>query len=179
MTFDVKNSKLYGQIMAALVSFFELEPDTATETDVHEKLDGLEPLSALLEKATKSAVAGIESKVDDLSEKVKTLETQVSDLTTRAESAEAKITEKDDRIAELQTEAAEQKSALEKAKEQHKTEVANLSGKIASLRAGTEKEAGGDEGAAAAEVGKGTGAAEVQVIQSTTLRKLVTRQSVN
>ena len=178
MTFDVKNSKLYGQIMAALVSFFELEPDTATETDVHEKLDGLEPLSALLEKATKSAVAGIESKVDELSEKIKTLDAQVTDLTTRAEAAEGKLIEKDDRIAELQTEATEQKVALEKAKEQHKTEVANLSGKIASLRAGAEKEAGGDEGAAAAEVGKGT-AAEVQVIQSTTLKKLVTRQSVN
>jgi phage I-like protein len=178
MTFDIKNSKLYGQIMAALVSFFELEPDTATETDVHAKLEGIESLSKLLDKSAKDAVAGIETKVGQLSEKVTALEAQVSDLTTRAEAAEAKLTEKDDRIAELQTETAEQKSAVEKLKEQHKTEVSTLSGKIAALRAGKEKESGNDETTAAAEVGKGT-AAEVQVIQSTTLKRLVTRQSVN
>lgn len=179
MTFDIKNSKLYSQIMEALVSFFELEPDTATETDVHAKLDGSETLSKLLEAAATKAVGDLKDQVTALTEKVTGLEKNVSDLTKRAEDAEAKIAAKDNRINELQEEVGAQVKATEDLKLQHKQETTRLSGTIASLRAGKGKETEVDDTTEAAKVGKGKDGAEVIVLQSKTLKALVTPQNSN
>lgn len=178
MTFDVKNSKLYSQIMTGLAAFFELD-ETATETDIHAKIEGSEPLSKMLEAAATKAVGDLKDQLSTLTEKVTDLEGKVSNLTERAENAEAQIAAKDDRIEELQTEIGEKSNAIDALKAQHKTETDRLSGKIASLRAGAEKETDQPDEHAATKVGKGSDGVQVHVIQSKNLKNLVTRQPLN
>lgn len=165
--------------MEGLVSFFELDADTATETDVHAKIEGSEPLSKMLEAAATKAVGDLKDQVTKLTEKVTGLEQSVTDLTARAEKAEGQIAAKDDRIEELQTEIGEKANAIDALKTQHKTETDRLSGKIASLRAGEEKETDQGEEHDATKVGKGNDGVKVHVIQSKALKGLVTRQPLN
>jgi septal ring factor EnvC (AmiA/AmiB activator) len=180
MKFDVTKSKLYSSIMEGLVSFFELEADNATETDIHAKIEGSEPLSKLLEKATEKAVGDLTAKVDGLTSKVTDLEKQVSDLTTRAENAEAQIAQKDNRIEELQIEVANEKKTVQSIKDQHKAETDRLAGKIAAMKAGVEKET--DTGAGESEIvlaDKAKTGTETVTIASKSLKDLVTRKALN
>lgn len=181
MNFDVKNSKLFAPIMAALVSFFELDNETATETDVHAKLDGLEPLSTLIEKASTEAVAGFQKELDDLKTQVTTMQDQVTTLTARADEAEKSVATKDARISELQVEISEKETAIDQIKKQHGTETANLSGQIAKLKAGKSLEADlvDDVHPAGTKDKNKGGNEEMVIVSSSRLQKLVQKRPMN
>lgn len=130
--FDASKSKLFPQIMAAAAAFFGLDAETATEADVHNAFDGIEPLKEQIEKAKTAAIAANTTELTDLKEKVSTFQTQLDELKNQ-------VTQKDTRIAELQAEVAtvQTKSAADfkAAKEQHDSEIKTLSGQVAALRA--------------------------------------------
>lgn len=150
MKFDIAKSKLYGELMLAFASFFKLGDD-ATETDIHAAIDGKKPLADQLEAARTDAVKELQSQFDTLktdfdkqAERITALEQSVAD-------AAAAATVKDARITELQTEIAGHAKTVDALKTQHKTEIDNLAGQLASAKAGKtqEHDAGGDQHEAA------------------------------
>jgi len=166
--FDVSKSKLYQQIMEAAVSFFGLDQKSATEAEVHDALDGAEPLAKQLEQA-KASGGGDAKKVADLEEKVNGFQAQLDKLAKEIEA-------KDARIAELQVEVTTAKAdadkTLEALKGQHKKEISTLAGQVAALKAGTiqeHDEGGGDTIPATQKAGK----AEVIALKDESLIKWV------
>lgn len=146
MKFDVSKSKLYGELMSAFAAFFKLGDD-ATETDIHAAIDGQKPFADQLDAARTDAVKELQSQFDTMktdfdkqAERITALEKSVADA---AEAAAVK----DTRIAELQTEIAGHAKTVDALKTQHKTEIDNLAGQLASAKAGKLKEsdAGGDQ----------------------------------
>ena len=146
MSFDATKSKLFPQIMAAMVSFFSLGTD-ATETEIHNALDGSEPLKAQLEAARLEA----ESRQAD---EMKKIQDRLSVLEAAQEKTDAEMKVKDERIAELQTEIAGHETtanagtaAIAAIKEQHQKEIKVLAGQVSALKAGRtleQDEDGGD-----------------------------------
>lgn len=158
MKFNIANSKLYGEIMSAAIAFFKLGDD-ATETEIHAAIDGQPPLADQLDAARTDAVKTLQSQFDTMkadfdkqAERIAALEKSVSD-------ADAAAVVKDQRITELQTEIASHAKTVDALKAQHKTEIDNLAGELASAKAGKIKEtdAAGD-GHAAATLKSKTGA---------------------
>lgn len=150
MKFDVSKSKLYGELMSAFATFFKLGDD-ATETDIHAAIDGQQPLADQLETARTDAVKELQSQFDTMkadfdkqAERITALEKSVADANDAAAV-------KDARITELQTEIANHTKTVDALKTQHKTEIDNLAGQLASSKAGKTKEmdAGGDQHEAA------------------------------
>lgn len=142
--FDISKSKLYAQIMTACASFFGLGED-ATEAEIHEAVEGKDPLTAQLESARTEAIAAQAAQLADLQSQFETMKTDLATLRTDVEA-------KDARIAELQVEAASHSDAIKATQTQHKQEVATLAGQIAALKAG--KEITEDEGGDPHEAGK-------------------------
>ena len=138
MNFDVTKSKLYAQVMTACASFFGLGED-ATESEIHEAVEGKESLSAQLEAARTEAIAAQAEQLADLQTQFDEMRADLATLRTDVEA-------KDARIADLQVEAANHATALETAQTQHKKEVATLAGQISTLKAGkpTIQDEGGD-----------------------------------
>lgn len=145
MKFNISNSKLYGEIMSAAVAFFKLGDD-ATETDIHAAIDGQTPLADQLDAARTDAVKTLQTQFDTMkgdfdkqAERITALEQSVADAAAAAEV-------KDKRITELQTEIAGHAKTVDALKAQHKTEVENLAGELASAKAGKIRETdnGGD-----------------------------------
>lgn len=150
MKFDITKSKLYGELMSAFAAFFNLGDD-ATETDIHAAIDGQQPLAEQLDAARTDAVKALQTQLDTMkgdfdkqAERITALEKSVSDAAAAAEI-------KDARITELQTEIAGHAKKVDALKAQHKTEIDNLAGELASAKAGKIKEAdnGGDNHATA------------------------------
>lgn len=150
MKFNIANSKLYGEIMSAAAAFFKLGDD-ATETDIHAAIDGQTPLAEQLDAARTDAVKTLQAQFDTMksdfdkqAERITALEQSVAD-------AAAAAAVKDARITELQTEIAGHAKTVDTLKAQHKTEIDNLAGELASAKAGKIKEVdnSGDNHAAA------------------------------
>lgn len=162
--FDVSKSKLYTQIMEAAVAFFGLEKETATEAEVHDALDNVEPLAVQLEKA-KEAGGGDPAKVLELEGKVTGIQKQLDDLKTE-------VATKDTRISELQVELSQagdkHAKEVEAMKSQHTKEINVLAGQVAALKAGKiqEHDENGGEGIS---VTKKVGSVEVLTLKDESL----------
>jgi len=135
MTFDAQKSKLFGPIMQALAGFFSLG-ETATEAEIHDKLDGVKPLAEQLEEAKTAAAASTVAEMQTIKDRLTSLE---GELTTLKADSEAK----DTRISELQVELTQHEQGADKATEaleamkvQHKKEISVLAGQVSSLKAG-------------------------------------------
>lgn len=170
--FNIKDSKLYSQIMESLVGFFGLNKESATEGEIHDALNGIDPLEVQLQNARDQAAKDMA----DLKARLTELEAKFSEMETSIEA-------KDQRIAELQTEAqaatAENQTQITALKEQHKAEIKTLSGQIASLKAGQTQEVdngGGDEKFETVETKSGR---QVIAIKSDALAALVSRSTKN
>ena len=174
--FDAVKSKLFPQIMEALANFFGLGSD-ATETEIHNALDGQLPLKEQIEAAKNAAIEATAADMKDVKDRLAALEAE-------HETMKAENTAKDTRIAELQTQITEQenianaaKAANEAMKVQHEKEIKVLAGQVSSLKAGKtlEQDLGGDEHDAAVNAPKGG----VMTIKSDELKALVAKQRAN
>jgi phage shock protein A len=167
--FNIKDSKLYSQIMESLVGFFGLSKESATEAEIHDALNGIDPLETQIENAKLEAAKDLAEVKDRLAK----LEAQVSDF-------EKAIEAKDARIGELQTDAqtAVENTAVEVAalKERHAKEISVLAGQVSALKAGRKHETdeGSETHAAAVETNTRPG---VMSIKSNELSALVKRAS--
>lgn len=169
--FDVTKSKLYAQVMTACASFFGLGAD-ATESEIHEAVEGKTPLAAQLEAARTEAVAAQAEQLSSITAQLETMQADIAGLRSDLEA-------RDQRIADLQVEAASHVTALEAASTAHKKEVATLAGQLSAIKAGraTEQDEGGDTHEAA-KVGA-TSNTTVSVIASDSLRKLIANGRAN
>lgn len=174
--FDAVKSKLFPQIMEALANFFGLGSD-ATETEIHNALDGQLPLKEQIEAAKNAAIEATAADMKDVKDRLAALEAE-------HETMKAENTEKDTRIAELQTQITEQetiantaKATNEAMKVQHEKEIKVLAGQVSALKAGKtlEQDLGGDEHDAAVNAPKGG----VMTIKSDELKALVAKQRAN
>ena len=174
--FDVTKSKMYGQIMESLVSFFGLDKEAATETEVHAAIEGQKPLAEQLESAKAGAIENLQSQLNDLNTRVSESETKVKDLESAASLAATDAETKAQRILELQQDAGNSAKALESLKSQHKQEVDRLSGELAKSKVGAQLEGdlGGDNHEAGKDSGKTNGPV---VIKSDALNRLLKRRS--
>lgn len=162
--------------MEALVNFFGLGSD-ATETEIHNALDGQLPLKEQIEAAKNAAIEATAADMKDVKDRLAALEAE-------HETMKAENTAKDTRIAELQTQITEQetiantaKAANEAMKVQHEKEIKVLAGQVSALKAGKtlEQDLGGDEHDAAVNAPKGG----VMTIKSDELKALVAKQRAN
>lgn len=162
--------------MEALANFFGLGSD-ATETEIHNALDGQLPLKEQIEAAKNAAIEATAADMKDVKDRLAALEAE-------HETMKAENTAKDTRIAELQTQITEQetisnaaKAANEAMKVQHEKEIKVLAGQVSSLKAGKtlEQDLGGDEHDAAVNAPKGG----VMTIKSDELKALVAKQRAN
>lgn len=169
--FDISKSKLYSQVMTACASFFGLG-ESATESEIHEAVEGKTPLAAQLEAARTEAVAAQAAQLTTITAQLETMQADIAGLRTDLEA-------RDIRIADLQIEAASHVTALETANATHKKEVATLAGQLSALKAGktTEQDEGGDEHEAAKT--RGTGSSTVSVIANDSLRALIAKGRQN
>lgn len=174
--FDAVKSKLFPQIMEALANFFGLGSD-ATETEIHNALDGQLPLKEQIEAAKNAAIEATAADMKDVKDRLTALEAE-------HESMKAENTAKDTRIAELQTQITEQetiantaKAASEALKVQHEKEIKVLAGQVSALKAGrtVEQDLGGDEHDAVANAPKDG----VMTMKSTELQALVKKAASN
>ena len=149
MKFDVSKSKLYGELMSAFAAFFKLGDD-ATETDIHAAIDGQQPLAEQLEAARTDALKTLQLQFDKIKEDFDKQTERITALEKSVSDAAAAAAVKDERITELQTEIAGHAKSVDALKTQHKTEIDNLAGQLASAKAGKtqEHDAGGDQHAA-------------------------------
>lgn len=169
--FDISKSKLYSQVMTACASFFGLG-ENATESEIHEAVEGKATLAAQLEAARTEAVAAQAEQLTSITAQLETMQADIAGLRTDLEARDA-------RIADLQVEAASHVTALETANTNHRKEVATLAGQLSALKAGrtTEEDEGGDEHEAAKiRVG---GTSTVSVIQNDSLRALIAKGRQN
>ena len=178
MKFDATKSKLFSDIMAAAVTFFNLGED-ATETEIHDKLTSQAPLDEQLQAARSAAETQNSTDIVELRK-------QMEDLKKAQETYKSEMEAKDARIAELQVEisnantATEQlKTSVEAMKVQHKKEVETLAGQVAQYRAGktTQHEVAGDEHAAAKKTNQSN--ATVVSITSDELGSLLKKRNPN
>ena len=179
MKFDVTTSKLYQQIMDAATSFFGLDKDSTTETEIHAAMDGQKPLAEQLDSAKTAAIADLKEQFDTLKGEVSTQKDQITALETRATEAEKASEVKDKRITALQLEIQEAKEKAETMEKQHKVETEKLAGELAKSKAGKnlEVDAGGDSHDAAKK-DKGTvGSTQVIVAESNSLKALVKKRA--
>ena len=158
--------------MESLVGFLGLNKESATEAEVHDALNGVDPLETQLQNAREQAAK-------DLAD----MKVRLTELEAKFAEMETSIEAKDQRIAELQTEAQtaaqENQAQLSALKEQHKAEIKTLSGQIASLRAGRSDESdngGGDEKFETVETKSGR---QVIAIKSDALAALVAKNAKN
>lgn len=174
MKFDVTKSKLYGNIMEAITTFFGLDSDSTTETEIHAALDGALPIAQQIEAAKTEAVANIQSQLDALTERANASDARIVELQEQVDAHTAESSIKDERITELQTEIEAAKTSLEGVKAQHKTEVSRLAGELAKAKAGKDMELdnGNEQHAAATE--KATNGAIV--VQSESLKRLLNKK---
>ena len=173
---DAVKSKLFPQIMEALAVFFGLGSD-ATESEIHNALDGQKPLKDQIEEARSAA---IEATAADL----KSVKDRLQELEARQTATDEEMSAKDTRIAELQTQIAQHeqaandaKAANEAMKSQHQKEINVLAGQVAALRAGKplEQSEGGDR-----HPGEVNAPADgVLTIKSDELKKIATRAASN
>lgn len=169
--FDVSKSKLYSQVMTACASFFGLGAD-ATESEIHEAVEGKSPLAAQIEAARTEAVAAQAEQLTSITAQLETMQADIAGLRTDLDA-------RDQRIADLQVEAASHVTAIEAAATAHKKEVATLAGQLSALKAGrvTEQDEGGDTHEAA-----NAGSAHnsnATVIASDSLRALIAKGRSN
>lgn len=174
--FDAVKSKLFPQIMEALANFFGLGSD-ATETEIHNALDGQLPLKEQIEAAKNAAIEATAADMKDVKDRLSALEAE-------HESMKAENTAKDTRIAELQTQIADHEKAVSEAKTasdamkaQHEKEIKVLAGQVSALKAGrtVEQDLGGDEHDAVANAPKDG----VMTMKSTELQALVKKAASN
>lgn len=174
--FEVTKSKMYSQIMESLVSFFGLDKEAATETEVHAAIEGQKPLAEQLESAKTAAIENLQTQLNDLNTRVSDAEAKVKELEEAAALAATDAETKAQRIAELQQDAGKAANAMEALKNQHKQEVDRLSGELAKSKAGAQLE--GDLGGDPHEAGKDTGKANGPiVIKSDALGRLLKRKA--
>ena len=166
--FDAIKSKLFPQIMASLATFFGKDPQSVTEAELHNELDGQAPLADQL-AAARAAGAGDLAALND---RLATMEASINDMTSRVSDLEAEGAKKDDQIANLTAAATGHEQAMATAKAAHEKQVATLSGELASLRAGKLGDPGDeDEGHPAAK--KTANGQTVIAIKSSALADLV------
>jgi len=161
--------------MEGLTSFFGLGSD-ATETEIHNALDGQKALAEQLEEARNLAVEKSIADMEAIKERLTSLE--------EAQSAmKAEIEAKDVRIAEMQVQISEHEAAAETAqkageamKVQHQKEINNLAGQVSALKAGRklEQDEGGEEHAI--EHTQKESGPQVIAIKSSTLAELVKKR---
>jgi hypothetical protein len=135
MKFDITKSRLYGEIMSALASFFKLGDD-ATETDIHAALEGQRPLDEQLEAAKADAVRELQAKFDAMKSDFDAQTERISALEKAVAEAAASAALKDDVITLLQAEITGNANAVEALKAQHKAEIEALAGQLAAAKAG-------------------------------------------
>lgn len=169
--FDISKSKLYSQVMTACASFFGLG-ENATESEIHEAVEGKATLSAQLEAARTEAVAAQAEQLASITAQLETMQADIAGLRTDLEARDA-------RIADLQVEAANHVAALETANANHRKEVSTLAGQLSALKAGrtTEQDEGGDEHEASKI--RAVGSPTVSVIQNDSLRALIAKGRQN
>lgn len=168
--FDISKLKLVGQVYSACAKFFGLGED-ATESEIHEAIEGKTPLSEQLEAARMEAIAAQSEQLADLQAQLDAMKDDLAALRVDVEA-------KDARIADLQVEAAAHSTAIETAQKQHQKEVATLAGQISAIKAGkpTIQDEGGDTHEAATIK---PGAAGHAAISSSALQSLIAKGRQN
>lgn len=170
--FDISKSKLYPEIMT-LASRFFLKKEDATETEVHAAMEDQKPLAEQLEEARNGAVKDLSEKLDTMKKDFDAQTERISALEKSVEDANAASKAKDDRIVELQTEIAANAKTVDDLKAQHQTEVNNLAGQVATLKAGKpmEQDEGGQQHQSLNLKTKTN--AETVIVQQDSLKKLL------
>jgi len=138
--FDASKSKLFGPIMEALRGFFSLS-ESATESDIHNALDGQKPLSEQLSDANN------ETKFFEISERFTALETSFSEMKTAGEAKDTLISEMQAEMESLKLAADDSIKAFETKKVEYENQIKVLAGQNATLKAGKsqEQDQGGDD----------------------------------
>lgn len=173
MKFNAATSKLYQQIMDGLTSFFGLDSENASETDIHAALDSAKPLSEQLDAAKTAAIADLKGQFDTMKSEFDANKTVLTELQEQFKTMKSENETKDVRIAELQNDAAKAKLDMDAMKAQHKTETERLAGELAQAKAGKSMEL--DESGEAHTAGaldKSTGA-KLITVKSDSLKNLV------
>lgn len=125
--------------MEAIINFFSLSND-ATETEVHDAIEGQKPLAEQLQEARLEA----ETKNADA---IAALTARIAALEAVAEQTATDIADKDARIAELEAQAVTVEQATQQhaatvadLKKTHDKEVRALAGQVSALKAGRKYE---------------------------------------
>ena len=133
MTFDPAKSKLFDPIMQSAIKFFKLKED-ATEAEIHDAMEGKDPLEKQIEDAKEAATSAQAKEFADMKTRLEKVEQTQADLNKQIE-------QKDERIAELQLENEKNLADFNAAKEQHTKEIKIMAGKLAAHTAGAPKTA--------------------------------------
>ncbi len=144
--FDISKSKLYSQIMVSLASFLGRDPNTTTESELHSDLTSQAPLAEQLAAASGETGKALE-----------VLKSEFQTLKQTVDGHTAAIAQKDQELEALQSKIEEQQTAFEtekqsliaenqKQKDAYESQIATLSGQVASLKAGAKLDKTGDDG---------------------------------
>ena len=143
--FDIKNSKLYSQIMEGLAVHFSMDKANTTESELHARLETEKPISEQLEAAKNDGAATAANDIAELKSRMSEME---SKLAAQASDIEAKV----GRIAELETEITAAKetatiaqTALDTKVKEYDAKVLELSGEVARYKTGQKQEQEGND----------------------------------
>jgi predicted nuclease with TOPRIM domain len=163
--FNIKDSKLYTQIMEGIRDFFGLPAD-ANESDVHNALDGQKSLQEQLEAAAKT-----DERLNEITDRLNTMEAEMKTMREESEAKDQRVAELQVQIAELETLTGEKETAIEALKTAHAKETKTLAGEISKLKAGKvlEQDEGGDQH----EAGKNKEGEKVFTMTDDSLKRLV------
>lgn len=171
MNWDITKSKLYGEIMESVASFFGIAD--ATEAEIHDRLQGQKPFADQIAEATSG---------NELAEKLESLTAKVDGMAAQIEGLQNDLSARDARIAELQTQVsgletslAEKDNEIATLKSRHESEVKALAGQVSALKAGRqhEQDAGGEPHPAGS---KSTAAQTVSIIEGGELAAMVQKK---
>lgn len=128
--------------------------DDATETEADIALEKAGGFQGIVDSAVNDAVNGLTEKMDAVTARLDALEQE-------SEKLKAEVAERDKRIVELTTEMETAREAAKKAADENaaaQKQVADLSAKIAQLKAGIKTEQqDGDDAHASLQVARATG----------------------
>jgi len=132
-------------IFASVRNFFGMD-ENATQTEVHQKLEAAGTLQDAVANEVKKQV---DASMQDLNTRISALEQTNADLQSQLQDRETRIEALNTQIQDAQTAAAKAVDDLKAANDK----VTELSGTVASLKAGAKQEQEtGDEGHAALQV---------------------------
>ncbi len=128
-------SKFYSETMNALAKFFGLDAENTTEAELHQHVTEAGTLESIRAEAAEKVadkMTAFETQMADFNAKFAEMETRLSALHAENEERGQKIEALTGQIATLQSEIEARETVIAA----HKATIAQVSGELATLRAG-------------------------------------------